>query len=169
MTVSSVSAVPVPFHWLLQSVILSLRSWIHVVKEAMEYKLGRFDITLIRSIYNTPIYNRLMYCSGTQLTNLRETSKEDTWRLIYIIYSTHTRVRRWAVMHQSIPPAPSPSPPPTHRGHWLFLCLGWQIPEGGDSWAVKSPGVRTKKEGKCPVLRQHCNIFHWSHSQIVPF
>ena len=32
---------------------------------------------------------------------------------------------------------------------------------GGDSWAVKSPGVGTKKEGECPILRQHCNIFHW--------
>ena len=47
-----------------------------------------------------------------------------------------------------------------------FFCLRWQIPRGGDSWAVKTG---TKKEGKCPVLRQHCNIFHWSHSRIVPF
>ena len=54
-------------------------------------------------------------------------------------------------------------------GHWHFFCLGWQIPRGGDSWAVKSPGVGTKKEGKFFVLCQHCNIFHWSHSQIVPF
>ena len=30
------------------------------VKEAMEYKLERLNTTLIRSIYNTPIYNRLM-------------------------------------------------------------------------------------------------------------
>ena len=39
----------------------------------------------------------------------------------------------------------------------------------GDPWAVKSPGVGTKKEGKCPVLRQHCNIFHWLHSRVVPW
>ena len=38
------------------------------VKEAMEYKLERLNTTLIRSIYNTPIYNRLMYCPGTRLT-----------------------------------------------------------------------------------------------------
>ena len=49
------------------------------VKEAMEYKLERLNTTLIRSIYNTPIYNRLMYCPGTRLTtNLRATSKEVT-------------------------------------------------------------------------------------------
>ena len=64
---------------------------VHVVKEAMEYKLERLNTTLIRSIYNTPIYNRLMYCPGTRLTtNLRATSKEVTWRVIYIIYSTLT-------------------------------------------------------------------------------
>ena len=33
----------------------------------------------------------------------------------------------------------------------------------------KFPGVGTEKEGKCPVLRQHCNIFYWSHSRVVPF
>ena len=42
----------------------------------------------------------------------------------------------------------------------IFFCLGWQIPGGGDTWAVKSPGVGTKEEDNCPVLRQHCNIFH---------
>ena len=60
-------------------------------------------------------------------------------------------------------------PPGLTPGHWHFFCLGWQIPGGGDSWAVKSPGVGTEKEGKCPVLRQRFNIFHWSHSRIVPF
>ena len=30
-----------------------------------------------------------------------------------------------------------------------IFCLRWQIPRVG-----------TKKEGKCPVLHQHCNIFH---------
>ena len=35
--------------------------------------------------------------------------------------------------------------------------------------SVKSPGVGTQKEGKCPVHRQHCNIFHWPHSRVVTF
>ena len=76
-------------------------------------------------------------------------------------------------MHQSIPAAPSTPPCPSSPG-WalginIFICLGWQIPWGGDSWAVKSPGVGTRKEGKCPILHQHHNIFHWLHSQIMPF
>ena len=29
--------------------------------------------------------------------------------------------------------------------------------------------VRTKNEGKCPELCQHCNIFHWLNSRIVLF
>ena len=63
-----------------------------------------------------------------------------------------------------------PAPPsPADLRAVAFFCLRWQIPGGGDFWAVKSPGVRTKKEGKCSVLRQRCNIFHWSHSRIVPF
>ena len=78
-------------------------------------------------------------------------------------------------MHQSIPAAPStPSPPPPPPPGWapginIFICLGWQIPWGGDSWAVKSPGVGTRKGGKCPILHQHHNIFHWLHSRIMPF
>ena len=71
------------------------------------------------------------------------------------------------VMYQSIPAGPSPRR--LTPGHWHFFCLGWQIPGGGNSWAVKSPGVGTKKEGKFPVLCQHCNIFHWSQSRITPF
>ena len=31
----------------------------------------------------------------------------------------------------------------------LILCLGWEIPGGGDSWAVESPRMEMKKEGKC--------------------
>ena len=58
------------------------------------------------------------------------------------------------VMHQSIPP-----PPPADPRALAFFCLGWQIPGSGDSGAVKSPGVGTIKEGKCPVLRQHRNSF----------
>ena len=36
-------------------------------------------------------------------------------------------------------------PPPPRTDPWVlaFFCLGWQIPGGGDSWAVKSPGVGT--------------------------
>ena len=49
------------------------------------------------------------------------------------------------------------------------ICLGWHIPGDGDYWAVKCPRAGTEKEGKCPVLRQHCNIFLWPPSQIMPF
>ena len=67
------------------------------------------------------------------------------------------------IMHQSIPPAPSPHPPPPSSeltpGHWHFFCSGWQNPGGGGLRAVQSSGAGTKKKGKCPVLRQHCNIF----------
>ena len=62
-------------------------------------------------------------------------------------------------MHQSISPAPSAAPPPLQLTPGLGI-LGWQIPGGGDFWAVKFPGVGTRKEDKFPVLRQHCNIFH---------
>ena len=55
---------------------------------------------------------------------------------------------------------PSPPLPRLTPGCYLFFCLGSQIPGGGDSGAVKSPGVGAKKEGKCPVLRQHYKIFH---------
>ena len=55
------------------------------------------------------------------------------------------------VMHQSIPAAPShsPLPQPDPRALAFFFAL-----DG------KFPGVGTKKGDKCPVLRQHCNIFH---------
>ena len=61
------------------------------------------------------------------------------------------------------------APPGLTPGNEHFFCLGWQIRGGGDSWAGKSPRVGTKKEGKCTVLRQQCNILYWSHSPIVPF
>ena len=67
------------------------------------------------------------------------------------------------------PPPPPPFPLQAKPRAWAFFSLGWQIRGGGDSWAVKSPGVGTKKEGKCPILWQHCNIFHWLHTRIVPF
>ena len=73
-----------------------------------------------------------------------------------------------AFMHQSIPAAPS-LPPPRADPQALACFLPWMANSRGvkDSWAVKSPGVGTKKEGKYPVLRQNCNIFHWPHSQRV--
>ena len=56
----------------------------------------------------------------------------------------------WSVtfMHQSIPAAPS-RPPVWPSGISILFCLGWEIPWGGDSWAV---------------LRQCCSqspIFSW--------
>ena len=47
------------------------------------------------------------------------------------------------VMHQSIPAAPNPPPPRADPRAlaFFFCCLGWQIPRGGVSWAVKSPRV----------------------------
>ena len=68
-----------------------------------------------------------------------------------------------------VPPTP---PPPHPRADPQALAFFWPWIANslvGDSWAVKSPGVGTKKEGKCPVLHQHYNIFHWSHSRIMPF
>ena len=56
-------------------------------------------------------------------------------------------------------------PPRVDPPALAFFRLGWV----GDPWAVKSPGVRTKKEGKFPVLRQHCNIFHSLQSRVVPW
>ena len=58
-------------------------------------------------------------------------------------------------------PTPSPSLSRADpRAFHVFFCLGWQIPGGWDSWAVKSPGVGTKKEGKRPVHHQNCSSFH---------
>ena len=40
----------------------------------------------------------------------------------------------------------------------FFFALDGKFP-GLGTRAVKFPGLGTKKEGKCPVLRQHSNIF----------
>ena len=95
-------------------------------------------------------------------------SNIDTW----IRYNIRSRLLttykfKHTVMHQSIPLAPSP-PPPTRwpPGSGIFFALDGKFLGVRTLWAVKSPGVGTKKEGKWPVLRQHCNIFHWSHSRI---
>ena len=65
-----------------------------------------------------------------------------------------------------------PPPPPRNDplGISIFFLPCWMANSWGwDSWAVKYPKVGTKKDGKCPVLRQHGNIFHWLHSRIVRF
>ena len=129
----------------------SLRSKTKGANSASLY-LSCFLYMTLRKCHDSKIDTRIRY-------NIRS-------RLLTTYKLKHT------VMHQSIPPAPSPPkppPPPPHAltpGQWHFFCLGWKIPGGGDFWAVKSPGVGTKKEGKCPVHRQHCNIFHWLHSRI---
>ena len=53
-----------------------------------------------------------------------------------------------------LPPPPRTDPP----GISIFLALDGKIPWVGTLELSNSLG--TKKEGKCPVLRQHCNIFH---------
>ena len=67
----------------------------------------------------------------------------------------------------------SQHPPPLSNPGWppgISIFLPWMANSRG--WgllSVKSPGVGTQKEGKCPVHRQHCNIFHWPHSRVVTF
>lgn len=39
-------------------------------------------------------------------------------------------------------------PPKADPRALAFFCLGWQIPGGGVSGTVKSPGVRMKKENE---------------------
>ena len=77
-------------------------------------------------------------------------------------------------MHQSIPAAPPPPPPPPPpradpRALAVFFALDGKFPGVGTLELPNRPGVGTKKEFKCPILRQHCNIFHWSHRRVVPF
>ena len=70
--------------------------------------------------------------------------------------------RNWLLLSVTYASANSTCAQPPLRltpAHQHFFCFGWQIPGGGDSWAVESPGMGTKKEGKCAVLRQHCNLF----------
>ena len=51
---------------------LPIHSIFLIVKEAMEYKLEHLNTTLIRLIYNTPIYNRVMYCLEPDLQQIYE-------------------------------------------------------------------------------------------------
>ena len=99
--------------------------------------------------------------------NLGEIHQAIKWSWTFTSRSTTKASVRYASVNSTC--AQPPPPPRADPRELAFFCLGWQIPGGGDSWAGKSPGVGTKKEGKCPVLRQQCNIFYWSHSPIVPF
>ena len=96
-----------------------------------------------------------LFCIATLPTSLAHRNEKIKKQQVKCISQFHLR------------PVPLSGLTPGHKH--FFFCLAWQIPGTGDSWAVKSPGMGTKKEGKCPVLRQHCNIFHRSHSQGVPF
>ena len=55
----------------------------YTVKEAMEYKLERLNTTLMRSIYNTPIYNRLVYCPEPDLQQIYERLARKSRNLFY--------------------------------------------------------------------------------------
>ena len=143
--------------------------------ETMIWPSLRFDISLqnfIRQFLTTnrkKTFQRIFcYNSGS----VKETFERFSCLKFVFEKSKHREAtlkhKPLSFMHQSIPAAPNPPPPPGWpRGISIYFCLGWQISEGGDSWAVKFPRVGTKDEGKCPVLRQHCKFFHWSHSRIV--
>ena len=130
----------------------------------VSFRLGRFyGFFKICNTKIIPESDSHVKVTGMLIANLESRTELDLGVAHALFDSRGDRV-----MHQSIPAAPS-TPPGLPPGISIFFCLGWEIPWGGDSWAVKSPGVGTKKESKCPVLRQHCNTFHWSHSRRVPF
>ena len=117
------------------------------------YTLSNREHGLLHPWYFEPVQGSKIVGKGDR----KQHSEKTAWRLAD------------ELMHQSIPPALRPPPPGWPPGISIFFALDGKFPGGGDSWAGKSPGVGTKKEGKCPVLRQQCNIFYWSHSPIVPF
>ena len=43
---------------------------------------------------------------------------------------------------------------------FFFFALDGKFPGVATLELSNPPGVGTKEEDKCPVLRQHCNIFH---------
>ena len=84
--------------------------------------------------------------------------------------STRCSMFHSKIMHQSIPPAPSTPPPPGWPpGIGIFFALDCKFRGVGTFELSNPPGWGRKKKGKCPVLRQHCNIFYWSHSRIGQF
>ena len=107
-------------------------------------------------------FRGLIYCDQEPLWLLNVIEDVCYFLGVHIFrLSTRCKMFHSKIMHQSIPPAPSTPPPRLTPGHWHYFCIGLQIPWGGDFSAVKSPrGGVEKKQGKCPVLRQHCNIFH---------
>ena len=75
------------------------------------------------------------------------------------------------IMHQSIPAATSPSPPPCWPPSISFFCffLPWMANTRG--WGLlrcQIPRGRDEKRVQMPRLHQNCNIFHWSYSRIMP-
>ena len=68
-----------------------------------------------------------------------------------------------------IPAAPS-FPRSDPQALAFFFALDGKLPGGGDSWAVKSPGVGTKKEGKClvtPSILQHFSLIAQSNNTVL--
>ena len=57
-------------------------------------------------------------------------------------------------------------PPGWPPGISIFFALDGKFPGVGTLELSNPPGWGQKK---CPVPRQQCNIFYWSHSPIVPF
>ena len=117
----------------------------------------------IKSVDSSTAYNRLTYiventrkksnhkveigkspfcdCEDFTKNSEKELWKNIIWTLRYSIF---VDCRKKVICCSSYASVNSPSPPGLTSGISIF-CLGWQIPGGGDSWAVKSPGVRTKK------------------------
>ena len=61
-------------------------------------------------------------------------------------------------------------PPVWPTGISIFFALDGKFPGGGDSWAVNSPGVGTKKEGKClvtPSILQHFSLIAQSNNAVL--
>ena len=72
---------------------------------------------------------------------------------------THPQVKLGDyLMRQSIPAALSQP-----QALAFFFAFDGKFPGVGTLMLSNPPGVGTQKEGKCPVLRQHCNIFHYRH------
>lgn len=63
-------------------------------------------------------------------------------------------------MHQPIPAAPCHTPHPgLTPEHQHFFCLGCQVPGGGDSRTVNSPGWGIKKRANAPSSVNTATLF----------